>query len=67
MKKIIKMLKYALYLLITVDERSRYLMAQQKGYDCYDSKNDMFGTTYYFNPNKPPKRRYLTFKEFMDT
>lgn len=43
--------------------RSRYMMGQQKGMNCYKVKSGLFSDTFYYEPS-PPERDYLTFKEF---
>jgi len=57
------------YFLLTTEERNQYMMAKSKGYKRTGSKDTslfLYGyeTTYYFDPSKPPKRDYLTWKEF---
>lgn len=60
---------WVLYWLITVNERTEYLKALERGYDCihsHDDSTDIYGRVrkYYFDKSKPPTRRYLTFKEY---
>jgi len=68
--KIIKFyLGYILYVLITVHERTNYLIAEQRGYDCIHSHDDslfLYGSArkYYFDKTKPPTRHYITFNQY---
>lgn len=59
---------WLMYFFITLEERNRYMMAKDKGMDCVHSENGfyIFGTytDYYYDKNKKPVRRYLTWKEF---
>jgi hypothetical protein len=76
MKKILLAIPYffwwILYVILTLDKRTEYQMAVSEGMDCVGSEDDsMFikGTTtiYYFDPSKPPTRRYVTWKEFWES
>jgi len=60
--------KYAYYVSITMSERSNYLKAKEKGYDCISSHDDsriLYGSArkFYFDVNKPPTRHYITYQK----
>lgn len=61
-------LLWLLYFALTVEARNRFMMAESKGYHCYDSKETGWlpgsEQTYYFDRTKPPQRDYITWKEF---
>jgi hypothetical protein len=62
-------IQWLFYWFLTLDERNEYLVAQNKGMQCvksYDSSRIMYGwsTTYEFDPNKKPERKYITWKQF---
>lgn len=57
-------LLWIFYFILTLDERNEYLQAQSKNMDCVNSHNGMFTSTYEFDPNKKPVRRYSTWSEF---
>lgn len=76
MKKILKIIwfyiRYVLYFMFTLNRRTEYIQAKGEGMHCkgsYDSSWFFYGseTTYVFDPNKPPTRRYVTFKEYKET
>ena len=73
MKHIIKVMNfylgYIFYFLITVNERSNYMQALQRGYDCTKSHDDsyiIYGSVrkYHFDKSKPPTRHYATFEQY---
>ena len=62
-------LGYIFYVLITVNERTEYNQAVIKGHDCIGSHDDsyiLYGSArkFYFDKTKPPRRHYLTRKEY---
>jgi hypothetical protein len=62
-------LGYAFYVLITVNERTNYLQAEKRGYDCTHSHDDsyiLYGSArkYYFDKTKAPTRNYVTYKQY---
>lgn len=62
-------LLWLLYWFLTLEERNEYLVAQNKKMHCtksYDSSFILPGvtTTYELGPNKKPKRKYITWKQF---
>jgi hypothetical protein len=64
MKKTIIVLKYILYVLLTMSDRQRFLAGENK--NCYVPKinHDQWGSDVYYDLNKPNKRDYSTWKEF---
>lgn len=62
-------LLWIFYVLLTLEDRNRYLMAVGKNMDCVGSRDAskiLYGsvTEYTFNPNAKPQRRYMTWSEF---
>ena len=62
-------LGYVFYVLITVNERTNYLQAEQRGYNCTHSHDDsylLYGSArkYYFDKTQPPTRNYVTYKQY---
>lgn len=62
-------LLWLLYLFLTMEKRTEYMMAESKGMKCVGSKDTSCflpgsETTYYFDPKKKPQRDYITWKEF---
>ena len=66
--KYIKILGYfflwLLYVLITMNARTRYSAGLTKGCHCYKMDTYMNSTVYHFNRSIPPTREYITWKEF---
>lgn len=65
-------LRYFVYYLITTKERTNYLQALAKGYDCIgsrDASHVLYGsvTEFIFDKTKPPTRHYLTYKEYKES
>lgn len=64
-------LLWCIYLLISLEKRTEYMMAKEKGCKCIGSKDTSWfipgsETTYYFDPSKKPKREYITWREFWE-
>lgn len=62
-------LLWILYLMLTQNNRMRYMIGKEKGMHCYGQKDVSWflpgsTTEYYFDPSKKPERDYLTWKEF---
>ncbi len=60
---------WVIYVFLTMEERTKYTMEQEKGMKCIGSKDTSWfirgsETTYYFDPNKKPERNYITWREF---
>ena len=71
--RILKLLKfylgYALYVMITINERNNYLKAKERGYNCTHSEDDsvfLYGSArmYHFDTSEPPKRDYVTYEQY---
>ncbi len=73
MKKLLMTIPYFLlwifYVLLTMEKRTQYMMAKEKGMKCTGSKDTSWlipgsEMTYYFDPRKKPERDYITWKQF---
>jgi len=62
-------LLWLLYVFLTMEKRTEWMMAEEKGMKCMGSKFDGFYymgtvTKYYFDPNQKPLREFITWREF---
>ena len=68
-KKTIIILKYILYFLVTIEERTMYERGLQTGYNCTKMERvsgilPSSHIEFTYDTTSKPKRDYLTFKEF---
>jgi hypothetical protein len=66
MKKIIIYIKYALYFILTLEDRNRYMTGKVRGYHCTKIENGTFSSRMTYE-KRPPEREYLTWKEFKES
>ena len=70
--KILRLIKfylgYAFYVMITMQERDNFTRGELKGMNCIGSRDDSYviygSARLYEYENKPPKRNYLTYKQY---
>ena len=61
---LLKTLLWVFYVILTMNERNKYLAGSSRGYKCTDISGNGFTDTYTYDRTKKPTRDYLTWKEF---
>lgn len=66
MKAILYTILYILYVLLTLNERVRYMSGVNKDMHCIGIDHNILTQTdtYSYDPNRKPERDYITWKEF---
>lgn len=59
-----KFFLWVFYVLITYNERTRYMLGQARGHNITEYKPDLFGADLRYQPGVKPTREYMTWKEF---